>query len=254
MEPMIQQPDGPAASAPRGRPPRIDPARDALFLDLDGTLAPISPRPQDVGPDPRRTALLRELGERLGGRVAVVTGRDLEDADRILEGASPVIAAVHGLILRGSDGALSRPEATDALSEAIRDADAFARNRDGLLLEPKSVGFTLHFRAAPHLAEETRRFGQALAQRLGLHGQPGDRVFEIRLPGRNKGDAVRALMDQQPFRGRRPVFVGDDLTDEDGVAAAQALGGYGVLVGNRPGSAADHRLADVADVMDWLAA
>lgn len=242
------------ASGTRSRPPLIDPAQDALFLDIDGTLAPLAPRPEDVLPLARRTDLIRRLADRLGGRVAVVTGRTIADADRILEGACAVVAGVHGLAIRCPDGSLNSAPASAALTEALAQARAFAADRPGLLIEDKGPGLTLHYRQTPHMAEEVTAFGRSLAAASGLKGQAGDMVYEVREAGGDKGLAVRTLMGMAPFAGARPVFVGDDVTDEDGIRSAQALGGYGVLVGGRPGSDADHGLADVEAVLTWLEA
>lgn len=233
-------------------PPEIDPARDALFLDIDGTLAPLAPRPEDVQPLARRTALLRRLSERLDGRLAVVTGRTIVDADRILDNACAVVAGVHGLEIRQPCGTVRPATASPAMLEAVAAAAAFVQARPGMRLEDKGAGLTLHYRQAPHLAEETAAFGRALASSAGLKGQAGDMVFEVREAGGDKGLAVAALMELEPFRGARPIFVGDDVTDEDGIRAAQAGGGHGVLVGDRDGSNADYRLADVEAVLNWL--
>ena len=110
----------------RSRPPRIDFRRDALFLHIDGTLAPSAPRPEDVGPETRRTAILRRLAEMLSGRLAAVTGRTIADADRILDSACAVVAGVHGLTIRCPDGASRQAPASDAMKVALTDARAFA--------------------------------------------------------------------------------------------------------------------------------
>ena len=235
-------------------PPAIDPARDALFLDIDGTLAPLAPRPEDVGPLARRTELLRTLSQVMNGRLAVVTGRTIADADRILDGACAVVAGVHGLAIRCQGGVLRSADASPGLTRALERAKAFAGARPGMILEDKGPGLTLHYRQAPQFAEETQAFGRALASETGLRGQPGDMVFEVREAAGDKGLAVRTLMELEPFRGFRPIFVGDDVTDEDGIRAAQALGGHGVLVGDRAGSGADYRLPDVEAVLTWLEA
>lgn len=238
----------------RSRPPSIDPDRDALFLDIDGTLAPLAPRPEDVVPLARRTAVIRRLAERMEGRLAVVTGRTVADADRILEEACAVVAGVHGLTIRCPGGQVLTAAPSPALTEALKEAKRFADARPGLILEDKGPGLTLHYRQAPDLAEEVLTFGQALALRTGLKGQPGDMVYEVREAGGDKGLAVRTLMTLEPFAGFRPVFVGDDVTDEDGIQAAQTMGGYGVLVGGRTGSQAEYGLADVEAVLAWLEA
>lgn len=250
---MQDQPTaGPRPSVVRDRPPAIDVQRDALFLDIDGTLAPLAPRPQDVGPTPRRTALIKALSERLDHRLAVVTGRQIADADRILDSACAVVAGVHGLTIRCPDETISAAADAPAIQAALIEARAFAVDRPGVIVEDKGQGLTLHYRQAPERAVETVAFGRGLAASSGLRGQPGDMVYEIRQDGADKGTAVRWLMSLAPFAGFRPIFVGDDLTDEDGFRAVQALGGYAVLVGGRDGSVADYGLPDVEAVLTWL--
>ena len=201
-------------------------AETALFLDLDGTLAPIAARPQDVAPDPRRTSLLDRLARQLDGRLAVVSGRTLGDVDRILESCVTPVAAVHGLVRRGPDLKLFETPPHPALPLAIEAFRAFAARDSGLIVEEKGdLSVALHFRLARVHAEAARVCARAIAASTGLTLQEGDMVEELRTPGATKGDSVRAFMAQAPFAGARPVFVGDDSTDEDGFAAAQTLGG-----------------------------
>ena len=237
----------------QGACPPLDADRAAVFLDLDGTLAPFAPRPEDVRPDPELTGLLRRAGERLGGRLAVVSGRTVADVDRILEGAVPAVAGVHGLERRTAAG-LTRAEPPAGLALAHRALQAFAADRPGLLVEDKGLAVTLHYRLAPAMAEEARRLALTLAAEHGLERQFGDMVAELKTPGADKGASVRAFMAEPPFARAQPIFVGDDLTDEDGFAAAQALGGYGVLVAATRETAARHWLPDVAAVRAWLGA
>lgn len=233
-------------------PARLDLARDALFLDIDGTLAPIEPRPSDVGPDPRRSRLLAQLMRVLDGRLAIVSGRHLEDIDRILGDVRPAAGAVHGLVMRSGAGMEAAPVSPEKLEQARRALGGFVAADSRLLLEDKALSLALHYRQAPDRAEEAVAVVKDLARDLGWIFLPGLAVAELRPPGADKGEAVRKLMGQAPFTGARPVFVGDDVTDEDGFAAAEALGGFGVLVGRRSPTAARHRLSGVTSVLDWL--
>lgn len=227
----------------------------ALFLDLDGTLAPIVGRPQDVGPDPRRTRLLERLSRGLDGRLAVVSGRTLEDVDRILEGCIMSVAAVHGLVRRGPDGRLTATAPHPGLGHAITGLRAFAARDAGLIVEEKAgLSVALHFRQARTQTEAARSCARRLAAETGLALQDGDMVAELRTPGVNKGDSICAFMARPPFAGAQPVFLGDDATDEDGFAAVQARGGVGIVVGSERQTAARYRLTDVEAALAWLEA
>ena len=238
---------------PAPKPLRL--GETALFLDLDGTLAPIAARPQDVHPDPRRTSLLERLALSLGGRLAVVSGRTLGDIDRILEGCVHAVAAVHGLVRRDPDGQVFESRPHPALAYATEALRAFAARDTGLIVEEKAgLSVALHFRLASNQADAARMLARTLAAETGLALQDGDMVEELRTPGASKGDSVRAFMVMPCFAGARPVFVGDDTTDEDGFEAAQALGGMGVMVGAHRATGARFRLADVDAALAWLEA
>lgn len=237
---------------PAPKPLRLGGA--ALFLDLDGTLAPIAARPQDVRPEPRRTQLLGRLKIALDGRLAVVTGRTLADVDRILEGRVRCVSAIHGLVRRDCDGSLHEPEPHPGLDAARAALHAFAAQDSGLLVEDKGASVALHFRLARQRASEARMLAQRLAAETGLALQEGDMVEELRTPGPSKGDAVRDFMQTPAFRGARPIFVGDDVTDEHGFAEVARQGGFGILVGRPRQTQARFGLGDVDDVMAWLEA
>ncbi|RYG36492.1 MAG: trehalose-phosphatase, partial [Burkholderiales bacterium] len=132
------------------------------------------------------------------------------------------------------------------------DMAAFAKDRPGLHLEFKMLSVALHYRQAPQFTQEVLAFGRRLAWATGMKLQEGRMVVELRSPGSDKGDTVRAFMAQAPFAGATPVFVGDDVTDEDGFAAAADLGGFGVLVGERRDTWARAHLRDVTAVLAWL--
>jgi trehalose 6-phosphate phosphatase len=226
----------------------------ALFLDLDGTLAPIAARPQDVRPDPRRTNLMERLGQALEGRLAVVSGRTLADVDRILEGRVTSVAAVHGLVRRAADGTVTEREPHPELGLAAERLREFAERDSGLMVEEKGVSVALHYRLAHAHAEAARRCAEEIAADTGLVLQHGDMVEELRTPGPTKGDSVERFLHIQPFVGARPVFLGDDATDEHGFEAVQALGGIGVLVGPPRPTAASCRILGVEEALAWLEA
>ncbi len=241
-----------AGTLTRLPPPPARLERPALFLDMDGVLAPLAPRPEDVGPVARRTALLRRLVERLEGRVAIISGRTLAEIDRISEAASPAASGVHGLERRRPDGSLVRAEPHPGVRQVVEAFEQFASSRAGMIVEDKGVSAGLHYRGAPVFAAGAMALARKLAGKTGLTLQAGDLVVELKTPGTSKGTAVGAFMAETPFAGGLPVMVGDDLTDEDGFEVAAALGGFGVLVGPGRPTAARYRLDDVEAVLGWL--
>lgn len=247
MERMIVGLDRPTRLAP----PPAALKRPALFLDMDGVLAPIAPTPEAVGPEPERTRLLRALAVRLEGRLAVVSGRTLSEIDRICDGAVAFAAGLHGLERRGPNG-LARVAPHPFLGQARAALAGFAAARPGVRIEDKGAAVALHFRLNPDAAREAEGLSRRLALETGLALQPGAMVFELKTPGADKGRALSAFMAEAPFAGARPVMVGDDLTDEDGFRAATILGGFGVHVGAPRPTAALYGLSDTDAVTDWL--
>jgi len=217
----------------------------ALFLDLDGTLVDIAPRPDLVRVPDELDALLADLAAALGGAVALVSGRTLGDLDRLLADWRGAAAAEHGAALRLPSGAVESAPGLPLVPASWRaEADALARARPGLVVEQKSAGIAVHFRLAPEAAGAARavaaRFAGASAGAFAA--VPGHYLVEVRPCAVDKGWAVRRLMQEIPFAGRTPVFVGDDVTDEDGFRAALALGGHGLHVHRYfPGGAAHVR-------------
>ncbi|ESQ89133.1 hypothetical protein ABAC460_13770 [Asticcacaulis sp. AC460] len=226
----------------------------SLFLDLDGTLAPIAATPDAVAPDVELNTRLRDLTEALDGRLAVISGRPIRDVDRILEGRVVAVAGSHGLQRRDAELDMLVAPTHVGRDQAIREVQRFVARVAGTVAEIKPHGVALHYRNRPDCAQEAETFAIELARRTALKLQPGSMVCELLTPGADKGAAVRAFMAEPPFAGTLAVYVGDDLTDEDGFAAAHALGGIGVLVGPLRPTAAHFRLPDVVAVQNWLAA
>lgn len=226
----------------------------AILLDLDGTIAPIMPRPGQVGPVAARTELLKRLGERLNGRLAIVSGRTIAEVDRVLEGAVIAVAGVHGLERRRADGRLERATPDPALEIVRAELPRLLARHPGVIAEDKGLSLTIHYRGHEEAAPDIEAFAADIAARTDLVLQPGKAVAELRNPGAGKGSAIRAFMAEPPFVGATPIYLGDDLTDEDGFAAVAALGGIGVLVGAARPTKATRRLADVDAALAWLSA
>jgi trehalose 6-phosphate phosphatase len=223
----------------------------ALYLDFDGTLIGFAPRPDEVRVPPWLPQLLEHLKTRLDGAVAVISGRPLVEIDRWLAPALLAGAGVHGAELRlraGIPTRLHRPPGLDAVVESLRRQYA-ADPR--VLIEDKGAAVALHFRQAPELAAKCLAAMDIAAAPAGLEVVAGNMVVEARAEGVNKGLALRSLAAQPPFAGRKPVFVGDDRTDEDGFDAVAELGGFGVKVGAGD-TVATYRCENVDAVHAWL--
>ena len=238
--------------APTPPPPAHLLTGAALFLDFDGTLVELAATPDAVAVDARLRALMTQLAAQLDGRLAVISGRSAQ-AIRALFGEPPFpVAGSHGLELSWPDGrgaAPSRPAAMDAVTAAMH---ALAHEHAGVVVEEKPLGVALHYRQAPAAAAACHALAERLAAAHGLALQTGKMMVELRPGGADKGAALAALMADPAMAGGRPLFLGDDDTDEPAFEAAARLGGAGVLVGPARPTAARYRLENVAAVLDWL--
>lgn len=227
----------------------------AYFLDIDGTLAEFRDTPAEVRLAAAKRRALARLWKQARGAVAIVSGRSIAEIDRIFPGTQMAAAGQHGVERRDARGRYSRAASAGEPLSRVRDrlAEAVARH-PGLLLEDKGSSLALHYRRAPRLAGYAHRLVRTQLRLLddAWCAQRGKRVVELTPAGRDKGMAVLAFMREPPFRGRIPVFVGDDATDEFGFDTVNALGGISVKVGPGATSAAI-RLRDVRAVWDWLA-
>ena len=245
------------ATATIAAPPPFAALRNAgpvsLFVDFDGTLVDIAPSPEAIVVPPGLPRRLLQLSEELDGRLALVSGRSLEDiADHLGAGLPVVQAGSHGLERIGADG-VSLGADVPVFPDAVRMAVAqYAASARGLHYESKRFGAALHYRAAPDREAACRAFADELAALYALKVKHGQCVVELVPPEADKGSAVRAFMRQPPFVGSLPVFLGDDVTDEDGFRAVAELGGFGIVVGRKGETLAAYRLETPAQVYAWL--
>jgi trehalose 6-phosphate phosphatase len=220
----------------------------AYFLDADGTLLDIMPRPEDVVADDRLRALLAGLVGAARGALALVSGRTIEDIDRIFAPLVFPAAGLHGAEIRFPDRSRSIPPhgAMRGVRQPLAD---FVTAHPGLRLEDKGAALAIHFRQTPELAHDVLEFLGLLAQQSGLAVQEGKMVGELKQAHHDKGNGIAALLASPPFLGRKPVFIGDDLTDESGFLFVNAQGGVSVRVGPA-GIASDarYRLPNPASV------
>lgn len=228
-------------------PPDLD-RTVALFLDVDGTLVEIAATPETVVVAPGLPSLLTDLHQHLNGAVAIVSGRPLSQIDELLHPFTGSAAGEHGVAIRYHDGTLEEAPAGLAVPEDWREALAASAARwPGVRLESKPHGVTIHYRLAPEHGNDVWRVVRALVpeDHPWFRLLPAREAVEIGLRAASKGQAVERLMKQAAFQGRKPVYVGDDFTDEAGISAAKELGGIGLRVGEVFGG-------DPARVRAWL--
>ena len=228
-------------------PPDLPPDA-ALLLDLDGTLLDIAAAPEVVVVPPELPDLLRRLRARLGDALAVVTGRPVTQIDALLGDAPFAVAGEHGGAVRHAPGApLRRADLPELPPGWLDAAAAAAAAHPGARLEAKARGFVLHYRQAPEAGPALRQAAQGIigARAAEYVLLPAHMAWEAKPRGADKGTAVAALLRAAPFLGRVPFYVGDDVTDEDGMRVARAHGGVGLRV--------DTAFGDPAGVRRWLA-
>ncbi len=209
------------------------PRRAALFLDLDGTLLDMAPTPDSVVVPSDLPGVLRAVRARLDNALAVVTGRPIAQIDALLGDAPYAVAGEHGAAVRTAPGTEPLAAALPDLPSdwALAAADVVARH-PGSLLEMKRHGFVFHYRLAPDARTALHAAAQAIiGERHGAYALlPAHMAWEVKPRGADKGSALATLMQHDPFRGRTPVYIGDDVTDEDGIREAEAQGGSGFRV------------------------
>ena len=226
----------------------------AYFLDIDGTLVDFADAPSAVKLHPALPSLVEALYEKSGGAIALITGRSIADADQLFPNRRLPIAGQHGHERRSASGLLTQHSLSSrALNPARIALSTVIESHPKLLLEDKGLSLALHYRRAPQLGNVAHRLMRSVAASLGngycVHR--GKRVVELAPAGRDKGLAIGAFMRETPFRGKPPVFIGDDVTDEHGFAVVNSLGGDSIKVGAGR-TAAGWRFPSVSAVLTWL--
>jgi trehalose 6-phosphate phosphatase len=236
--------------------PKLNAAESiAVFLDFDGTLVEIAERPDLVTVPDALLTTIQDVHDRLNGALALISGRSITDLDALLSPLQLPMAGVHGSEHRDHRGQVNS-EHSSAIPAPVRERmAALAKSDPGLILEDKGSSLALHYRQSPAreslIRTELKTIFETLDQDFVL--LDGKMVVEIRPNGVNKGTAVEKFLTIPPFAGRRPVFIGDDITDEDAFRVVNRLKGYSVKVGSgNPESVAQYELQDVNAVREWL--
>jgi trehalose 6-phosphate phosphatase len=231
------------------------PDQVAIFLDFDGTLVSIVARPDLVEIPPGLLESLQTAHACLSGALALVTGRSIADLDRLIEPLRLPTAGVHGLEYRDNSGIMYGGIHV-AIPGEVRNRLAALETKDpGLILEDKGASLAMHYRQSPEQENAVRAEFEAIAAELGQEFvlQSGKMVVELRPSGATKGTAVRKFMSASPFAGRQPIFVGDDITDEDAFRVVNEMRGHSIRVGSDSyDTVARFTLPDVSAVQRWL--
>lgn len=243
------------SEALRPPPPIVNARAYAWFFDLDGTLVDIAERPADIRLLPSTRDALAALYQRSGGAVAIVSGREIAAVDAVLAPLSLPTAGVHGLTMRAAPyGASSEPHVAQLPEPIVQEIEALAARYPGLLVERKAGAAALHFRARPELAAMCLEAMSEIAAMVpGIEVKRGKMVVEVRAEGPDKGDAVRAFMSVEPFVQRIPLFVGDDVTDEDAFRFVNSADGLSVKIGPEP-TVARFAFENTCSFLGWLSA
>jgi len=226
----------------------------AILLDIDGTILDIAPTPREVWVPPALRHTLALLQDRTGGALALVSGRPLNDIDLIFAPLQLAAVGGHGAELRPLPGTEPQRRAVALSPELKRMLATLAELGPGILVEDKGYSLALHYRLAPELGEALHAAVAGICRQVppdSVEILSGKSVLEVKPARVNKAIAVRELMKYAPFRDRRPVFIGDDVTDEPVFGVIPHFGGLGFSVG-RVVAGVDGHFDRPEDVRAWL--
>ena len=256
--PLLQDRPSPDAAASKLTSSELAHRLDhcAVLLDIDGTLLDLAPTPREVWVPPGLASTLSRLLQKTSGALALVSGRSLNDIDLIFAPEQFPAVGGHGAEMRlSTDNEAVATHAPPMDKELKRRLAAIAKLSPGILLEDKGYSLALHYRLAPHAEKaiyEAVSLIRADLPNAPIEVLPGKCVCEIKHSGFNKASGVIELMKHAPFKGRRPIFIGDDVTDESVFAIMPGFGGLAFSVGRRAMGVADH-FDEPRDVREWLA-
>ncbi|MCM2971375.1 trehalose-phosphatase [Larsenimonas suaedae] len=225
----------------------------ALFLDLDGTLAPLQDHPDDVVLSEELLDVLTQLSARLNGAVAIVSGRAIANLDGLISPVKLALAGQHGAERRTVDGTYHAAEQNALMTDIKHALQTFVSAHEGLGLEDKGASLALHYRNAPHHEDALRAHIRKLLEDCEgvVSAHDGKCVIELRTGTAHKGHAIKAFMQEPPFADRTPIFLGDDVTDEDGFNTVNHVNGLSIKVGTGD-TTARYRLEGPETVIEWL--
>ena len=224
-----------------------------VFLDLDGTLVEIEDRPEDVRIDEGTLRFIENLRDKVGRALALVSGRDIHVIDRLLYPLVLPVAGVHGLQRRDASGRLHTPVIDQSIVEAIAvEVETAFLAEPGVVIERKTGAVAIHFRLRPDFEKKCAALARKITRgRPELHLIKGKMVYEIRLHGNDKGAVIATFLEERPFKGRTPIFAGDDVTDEPGFVTVNARDGLSIKIGE-DATAAKYRAANIVQLRNWL--
>jgi trehalose 6-phosphate phosphatase len=224
-----------------------------VFLDVDGTLIELTDSPGAAFADQELKVLLGTVAERLGGALALVSGRSIQYLDTLFEPLRLPVAGLHGVARRSASGVMYGASFINAELDRVRPVvNALVEAYPGTSVEDKGQAIAVHFRMAPQHESRLRESLAAIIKPMcsNYHIQEGSMVLELLPRGFSKGAAIKMFMQEPPFSGRRPVFVGDDLTDQGGFQSVEEQGGISIAVGDRVRG--QFRVDGPAAVRRWL--